>query len=107
MIGSSTQCVVGSGAIDPRHDDGNGNGDGNYCGPNVPGSTGQTSWAMRMQTDCYTERASRDDFLPFEPGPVGADRRSKSSAAHPRRGGFEPHTDPSVGAGPTESRSLP
>jgi hypothetical protein len=64
MIGAYAECVAEGGAIDPRHDDINGNGDGDYCGGDIPpgASSSQFSQAITAQSDCRTELASRDDF---------------------------------------------
>jgi hypothetical protein len=62
MIEAYARCVAEGGAIDPRHDDIIGDGDGDYCGGHVPtGAVGRSS-AVDAQSDCLAELASRDGF---------------------------------------------
>jgi hypothetical protein len=62
MIEAYARCVADGGAIDPRHDDINGDGDGDYCGGRVPTGAVGLSSALDAQSDCLAELVSRDGF---------------------------------------------
>jgi hypothetical protein len=62
MIEAYARCVADGGAIDPRHDDINGDGDGDYCGGHVPTGAVGLSSAVDAQFDCLAELASRYAF---------------------------------------------